>query len=169
MTDNLFNRWFWGQMSRLGVVVALLSLIADQIHKSWMLHIYKITQKDVVPITPFLDLVLVWNKGISYGLFQQDNLPGRLALVIFAILASLALLAVLAQAETRVMAVSIGLIIGGALGNAADRLIYGAVADFISLHAYGFYWYVFNIADVAIVAGVVGLLYDSLVGSRKKV
>jgi signal peptidase II len=62
----------------------------------------------------------------------------------------------------KLMSVSIALIIGGAIGNAIDRVRIGGVADFFSLHAYGFYWYVFNIADVAIVAGVVGLLYDSL-------
>ncbi len=68
----------------------------------------------------------------------------------------------------RVMAISLGLIIGGALGNAVDRLVIGGVADFFSLHAFGFYWYVFNIADVAIVAGVIGLLYDSWRTSRNE-
>ena len=63
-------------------------------------------------------------------------------------------------------AISLGLIMGGALSNAVDRLLIGGVADFFSLHAFGFYWYVFNIADVAIVAGVIGLLYDSLDASR---
>ncbi len=169
MTDNIFRRWFWGPLSRLGIIAALLSLIVDQIHKTWMLRVYKIAEQDVVNVGPFFDLVLVWNKGISYGLFQQDGLTGRLALVIFAVLACLALLVVLARSESVTMAVSVGLIIGGALGNAVDRLIYGAVADFFSLHAFGLYWYVFNIADVAIVAGAVGLLYDSLVTSRKKV
>ena len=66
-------------------------------------------------------------------------------------------------------AASIGLIIGGAVGNAIDRIAYGAVADFFSLHAFGFEWYVFNIADTAIVAGVLGLLYDSLFRGHKKV
>jgi signal peptidase II len=81
--------------------------------------------------------------------------------------ASLALWVWLARGATgRLMAASIGLIMGGALGNAVDRVVLGGVADFFSLHALGFYWYVFNIADVAIVAGVAGLLYDSLPGSR---
>ena len=65
------------------------------------------------------------------------------------------------------MAASVGLIIGGAIGNGIDRILIGGVADFFSLHAFGFYWYVFNIADVAIVAGVIGLLYDSLWGVAK--
>jgi len=73
----------------------------------------------------------------------------------------------MARTHNRLLALSLGLIAGGAIGNAIDRAIYGAVADFISLHAYGFYWYVFNVADAAIVAGVAGLLYDTLFYSHK--
>jgi len=83
--------------------------------------------------------------------------------------AALALSYWLAQLQTRLAAASVGLIIGGALGNAIDRLHYGAVADFFSFHVSGFNWYVFNLADIAIVAGVVGLLYDSFRASHKKV
>ncbi|MGI9378689.1 MAG: signal peptidase II [Methyloligellaceae bacterium] len=159
---------FWGRFSYSGLLFAIGALVIDQIHKSWMLHVFDIAEKGIVRVTPFFDLVMVWNRGISYGLFQQDSEAGRFFLVGVSILASLVLILVLARSETRLSAVSLGLIIGGALGNGIDRLIYGAVADFFSLHAFGFYWYVFNIADVAIVAGVIGLLYDLLVESRKK-
>ena len=74
----------------------------------------------------------------------------------------------LARLTSPLAAGSIGLIIGGALGNVIDRVAYGAVADFFSLHAFGYQWYVFNVADAAIVAGVAGLLYDSLFGGHKK-
>ena len=158
----------WGRFSLWGLIFALGALVIDQIHKTWMLHVFDIAEKGMVRITPFFDLVMVWNRGISYGLFQQDSEAGRLFLVGLSIVACLILLIVLARSETRLSAVSLGLIIGGALGNAIDRLVYGAVADFFSLHAFGFYWYVFNIADVAIVAGVIGLLYDLLIESRKK-
>jgi signal peptidase II len=90
-------------------------------------------------------------------------------LILFALAASLALAAWLARLTAPLGAASIGLIIGGAIGNAIDRIAYGAVADFFSLHALGYQWYVFNIADAAIVAGVVGLLYESLFGGHKKV
>lgn len=164
----MLRHWFWGPYSPLGLIVALLTLIADQGNKVWMIYVYDIGTKQPVRLTPFFDLILVWNKGISYGMLQQDDLMGRLALVAFAVVVSLALIFWLARVTTALTAISIGLIVGGAAGNAIDRAIYGAVADFFSLHAFGFQWYIFNIADVAIVAGVIGLLYDSLFGGHKK-
>src|ERR1700748_2036253 len=115
----------WGPLSLFGLGVAALTIVADQLHKAWMLYVFNIGEKTPVAIAPFFDLVLVWNQGISYGLLPQQGELGR-----------------------------IGLIIGGAIGNAIDRIAYGAVADFFSFHAFGFEWYVFNIADTAIVAGV---------------
>jgi signal peptidase II len=91
-----------------------------------------------------------------------------LGLIGFAFVASLALTVWLARITSPLTAVAIGLIMGGAIGNAIDRAVYGAVADFFAFHAFGFEWYVFNIADVAIVAGVIGLLYDSIFGGHKK-
>ena len=164
----MLRHWFWGPYSPLGLIVALLTLIADQGNKVWMIYVYDIGTKQPVRLTPFFDLILVWNKGISYGMLQQDDPMGRLALVAFAVVVSLALIFWLAGVTTALTAISIGLIVGGAAGNAIDRAIYGAVADFFSLHAFGFQWYIFNIADVAIVAGVIGLLYDSLFGGHKK-
>jgi signal peptidase II len=161
--------WFWGPLSPLGAGLALLVLLADQFHKYWMLHIYEIGARGTVELTPFFDLILVWNRGISYGLLAQDSDLGRWGLIAFAGLASIALWIWLARAPSRLTAASLGLIIGGAVGNAIDRIVYGAVADFFSLHAFGYHWYVFNIADIAIVAGVGGLLYDPLIGSHQKV
>ena len=161
-------RWLWGPYSPLGLTVALLTLLVDQGNKAWMLYVYDIGAKQTVTLTPFFDLVLLWNKGISYGLLPQDSAAGRLGLIAFAGVASLALIVWLSRIATPLTAVAVGLIIGGAVGNAIDRAVYGAVADFFALHAFGFEWYVFNIADVAIVAGVVGLLYDSMFGGHKK-
>ena len=165
----MLKAWLWGPLSRLGLSVALATVLIDQAHKAWMLYVYDIGAKGTVAITPFFDLVLVWNQGISYGLLPQESAAGRLGLILFALAASLALTVWLARLDSRLTAVAIGLIIGGAIGNAIDRIIYGAVADFFSFHAFGFQWYVFNIADTAIVAGVVGLLYDSLFRGHKKV
>ncbi|MCL4768692.1 MAG: signal peptidase II [Hyphomicrobiaceae bacterium] len=157
--------WLWGAFSRLGLSVALATLAIDQAHKWWMLAVYRIGEKGRVTVLPFLDLVLVKNLGISYGLGAGSIGQGTLAA--FALAAAAGLAVWLARgAVNRVMAVSIGLIIGGAIGNAIDRLHFGGVADFFLLHAYGYSWYVFNIADAAIVAGVCGLLYDSIGPSR---
>ena len=160
--------WLWGPWSKLGLMVAAASLVADQLNKWCLIFVYGISKGDRVALTPFLDLVYVINKGISYGLFALSDPRGQLFLAIFAVFAALLLVIWLARGATNwVMAVSIGLIIGGAIGNAIDRLHLGGVADFYSLHAFGYYWYVFNIADVAIVAGVIGLLYDCFWMSRK--
>jgi len=164
----MLRRWLWGPLSPLGLAVALLTLVADQGSKLWMLHVYDIGAKGTVTLTPFFDLVLVWNKGISYGLLPQDSMVGRVGLIVFGILASVALTVWLARITTPLAAIAIGLIIGGGIGNLIDRIAYGAVADFYAFHAFGFEWYIFNIADVAIVAGVIGLLYDSFFGGHKK-
>jgi signal peptidase II len=156
----------------LGLWTALLVFALDQTHKWWMLLIYRIEEKaramgGRIPVLPFLDLVFVINYGVSYGLFQQDGAIGQALLSGFAVAVSIALTVWLARGvDSKIVAVSVGLIIGGALGNALDRMLIGGVADFFSLHAFGFYWYVFNIADVAIVAGVMGLLYDMTVANR---
>ena len=164
MIQTTQKSWVWGEWSRLGLTVALATCLIDQAHKWWMLEVYRIQDKGRVTVTPFLDLVYAKNVGISYGM-----MPGWLgpwALFTFAILASIGLYLWLVRGPTtRLIAWSLGLIIGGAIGNAIDRLVLGGVADFFSLHAFGFYWYVFNIADAAIVAGVTGLLYDSIWGS----
>lgn len=166
---NALRHWFWGKLSPLGLGVAALTLVADQASKLWLLYVYDIGARGTVTLTPFFDLVLVWNRGISYGLFQQDGVAGRVALILFAAVASIGLAVWLARIASPLAAIAIGLIIGGAVGNAIDRMVHGAVADFFSFHAFGFQWYVFNIADAAIVAGVVGLLYESLFRGHKKV
>jgi signal peptidase II len=152
----------------LGLWVALTGLLVDQAHKAWMIQVYDIESKGRVSVTPFLDLVHVINPGISYGLLEQNGALGQWLLSGLAVLVSIALVFWLRRQTGRLRAVAIGLIIGGALANAIDRPIHGGVADFFSLHAFGFYWYVFNLADLWIVAGVAGLLYDSLFENRKR-
>lgn len=161
--------WLWGPLSPFGLGIAAATLVIDQAHKWWMLLVYRIEDRGRVAVAPFLDLVYVKNLGVSYGMFTQDSREGQWLLVAFAVLASIAMAVWLARGVgDRLVAASLGLIIGGAVSNAIDRLVLGGVADFFSFHAYGFYWYVFNIADAAIVAGVFGLLYDSLSPSRNR-
>lgn len=165
--SNSVNGWLWGPHARTALLVAGLTAAVDQANKWWMIHVYDIAERGRVAVSPFLDLVFVINTGISYSMFDQDSQAGQNMLAAFAVIASLALWIWLNRpGSTRLLAVSLALIIGGAIGNAIDRVILGGVADFFSLHAWGFYWYVFNIADVAIVAGVALLLYDSWATSR---
>ncbi|MGQ4275249.1 signal peptidase II [Terrihabitans sp. B22-R8] len=147
---------------RLGLLVALATLVADQALKLWVLFVYELAGRGRVPIMPFMDFVMVWNRGISYGLFQQDTLIGRLVLLAVSVIASIFLIFWLRKESSRFTALALGLILGGAVGNAIDRAAYGAVADFVLLHAGSFEWYVFNIADAAIVVGVALLLYGAL-------
>lgn len=150
-----------------GLAVAALTLVLDQAHKWYMLLIWGIKEGERVYIAPFLDFYYVRNEGISYGLFTQESQMGQWLLAGFAAVAAILLCLWLARGVTnRLMAWSVGLIMGGAVSNGIDRLVLGGVADFFSFHAFGFYWYVFNIADVAIVAGVIGLLYDSFMPTR---
>jgi signal peptidase II len=154
--------------ARLGAASALLTLVLDQISKLYTLFVYDLPVREPVRLTPFLDLIVVWNQGISYGLFQQSTELGRWVLVAVSLAASLALSLWIRRTEGRILAASLGLIVGGAIGNVIDRVAYGAVFDFIHLHAGSFSWYVFNVADAAIVAGVVGLLYDSFVLEKRR-
>jgi signal peptidase II len=165
--------YLWGPLTALGLTAALLAGIADQVSKFWLLYGFHLENRTPVKIAPFVDLVLTWNSGISYGLFQQRELLGAIALLAFKVVVVIGLWVWLARAPSRLTAVALGLIIGGALGNAIDRLHWSGVMDFVLLHvetaSFYFRWYVFNLADVAIVAGVAALLYDSFwVGSPQK-
>ena len=154
--------------ARLGTVVALATLILDQASKLYLLFGYDLPLREPLLLAPFLELMVVWNRGISYGLFQQHTELGRWALLAISIAAAIGLSIWMARAVSPLLAAALGLIIGGALGNAIDRVAYGAVFDFVHFHVGSFSWYVFNIADAAIVAGVIGLVYDSLVLDKRR-
>jgi signal peptidase II len=161
---------FWGAHSGLGLLAAILACTLDQASKLWLLFVYDLPGRGNVHLAPFLDLALTWNTGISYGLFPQEGPVGQWLLLAVKVAVVVVLVAWLARTRSRLTAVALGLIVGGALGNAIDRVAYGAVVDFILFYVattrFTFHWYVFNLADAAIVAGVVGLLYESLVGER---
>ncbi|MFC3266469.1 signal peptidase II [Camelimonas abortus] len=146
---------------RLGVALALLTLVLDQASKLWVLFGARLGEAPPVAVTPFLDLTLVWNRGISYGLFQMSDAAGRWLLVGLTALATLAMGVWLARTRDLMTAAGLGLIVGGAAGNLIDRVWWGAVVDFVHFHVGDFSWYVFNVADAAIVAGVLLLLPDS--------
>jgi signal peptidase II len=153
---------------RAGLIAAIVTLALDQAAKLWLLFVFDIGHRGTVQVTPFFDLVLAWNIGISFGWFQNDSQIAQIALMAVKAVAVIALAIWMARSRTLIATVALGLIIGGAIGNAIDRLAYGAVLDFALFHlrigGKPFNWYVFNLADVAIVAGVAALLYDSFLG-----
>jgi signal peptidase II len=150
----------------LGLLAIVAVVAIDQAVKFWLLSGLDLETRGVMRLLPFLDLVPVWNTGISYGLFPQNGPVGRWMLLGVKAVAVVLLAIWLSRAGTRLTAISLGLIIGGAIGNAIDRVTFGAVFDFVLLHistaSFSFRWYVFNLADVAIVAGVFGLLYEAV-------
>lgn len=153
---------------RAGLISAIVTVILDQASKLWLLNVLDLAHRGAVKVTPFFDLVLAWNIGISFGWLQNDNQAAQIALMAVKVIAVVALAIWMARSRTRLATVGLGLIIGGAVGNGIDRLAYGAVVDFALFHVEiagnTFNWYVFNLADVAIVAGVAALLYDSFLG-----
>jgi signal peptidase II len=157
--------YVWGPLSGFGLFVAVVACVADQAAKFGLLSAL---QHGPIAIGRYVSLVLTWNTGISYGLFPQNGAVGPWALLGFKVVAVVLLWLWLARVPSRLTALALGLIIGGAVGNAVDRLHWPGVMDFVLLHVqtanWSFQWYVFNLADVAIVAGVVGLLYESLWG-----
>jgi signal peptidase II len=153
---------------RSGVIAAIAVLALDQASKLWLLRVFDIGHRGAVKVTPFFDLVLTWNTGISYGWFQNESAAGQAILLAVKAVAVIILAVWMARSRTLIATIALGLIIGGAVGNAVDRFAYGAVVDFALFHVQiggkPFNWYVFNLADVAIVAGVAALLYDSFLG-----
>ena len=170
MTDAAPGRpavsYLWGRLSAFGLVVAVATCLIDQASKFWLISHFDLANRGEFPLTRFVALVLTWNTGISYGLFPQQGPIGEWALFAFKVAAVIFMWIWLTRATSRLTAAALGLIIGGAIGNALDRLHWPGVMDFVLFHieasGFEFRWYVFNFADVAIVAGVVGLLYESL-------
>ena len=168
--DRMQRNFLSGPLTRFGVVVAALACAIDQASKLYLLQVVDLAAHGPIRLGPFFDFILTRNTGISYGLFQSAGPLGQGLLLAVKAVAVVLLWVWLAHARDRLTALSLGLIIGGAIGNAIDRLAYGWVADFVYFHVstadWRLSWYVFNLADVAIVAGVIGLLYESLIGER---
>ena len=150
----------------MGLAVAVLLLAADQASKWWILEVLRLPEVRhvrLLELGPFgLDLSMVWNRGVTFGLLSGDGPWNHLVLALLAAAIALFLLRWLARAETLAVAVALGAVIGGAVGNVLDRLRFGAVVDFVDAHAWGWHWYVFNIADAGIVCGVAALIADAL-------
>ena len=143
-------------------MLSLITLFIDRISKNEILSIFEENNLEKIFINPFLDLFLVFNTGISYGLLGGESSFQKWLLIIVSVSIVAFLLVWMKDSTSRLVNISISFITGGALGNILDRILYGGVIDFISLHAYGYYWYIFNIADVFIVFGVILFLIKIL-------
>lgn len=153
------------QPREVGLIAAAVALVADQGSKLFMLFgagFAHMTPGMAVPVLPFFNLVMVWNPGISYGLFPASGRIGTFALVVISVAMVGFLLWLLWRSASPWLTAGFGLIVGGALGNLIDRVVYGKVADFFHFYGFGYDWYIFNIADVAITLGAIAIIYDVL-------
>ena len=148
------------------MIAAAAALIADQGSKLFLLYqagFADMAPGRAIPVLPFFNLVMVWNPGVSYGLFPAQSVWGKYVLIALAVAAILGLSWWLWNTTSQSLAIGVGLVIGGAIGNnLIDRVVYGRVADFFHFYAFGYDWYVFNVADVAITLGAIAIIYEVL-------
>jgi lipoprotein signal peptidase len=153
-------------MFRTGLTLAALILAADQATKWVILEVLRLPEVRHIPLLaagPFgFDLTMVWNRGVTFGLLAGDSEWSQWALGALALAIAAFLLNWMRKAENRATALALGAVIGGAVGNVIDRIRFGGVVDFLDAHAFGWHWYVFNVADAAIVVGVLTLVADAL-------
>jgi signal peptidase II len=156
----------------LGIVAGVLVLAADQFSKWWVLDVLHLPDLRQAVLLPVLNLTMVWNRGVTFGLLNGLGAWGHVVLATVALVVVVALFVWLRRAENKITAVAIGAIAGGAIGNVIDRVRYGAVIDFIHAHVdtpWGdVSWYVFNVADAAIVCGVAALILDAQLSKRRR-
>jgi len=153
-------------LTRLGLILASIVIVADQATK-WLIIEYVMHPPKNIFLNQYFNLVLVWNNGISFGLFNNDNDINALLISLLASLIVFLLIKWLTKAETKQLSIGLGLVIGGAIGNIIDRIIHGAVIDFIDAHFSIHHWPAFNVADACITIGTILLVVDSLFSKKK--
>ncbi len=156
-------------MLRLGLLIAIVVIVADQATKYAVYGYLFETGRASVVVLPFFDLVTVWNYGVSFGLFNTGSSAAAVIFVMLAAVIVVALVVWLRRVSSRWTALALGLVIGGAIGNIIDRVRFGAVFDFLLLHAYGWRWPAFNVADSAITVGVAILFIETLFAGRRSI
>jgi lipoprotein signal peptidase len=153
-------------MIRPGLLLAAIILVADQASKWAILEVLRLPEVRHIPLLaagPFgFDLTMVWNRGVTFGMLAGDEPWTQVALALLALGIAAFLLRWMSRAENLATALALGAVVGGAVGNVIDRMRFGAVVDFLDAHAFGWHWYVFNVADAAIVLGVLTLVLDAL-------
>ncbi|GAB4144559.1 MAG: signal peptidase II [Sphingomonadales bacterium] len=149
---------------RQGLAIAAAVLALDQAVKYWVLYVFGLPTRGSVEILPFFSLTMVWNEGVSLGLLEAGSDLGRWLLVGLTSAISVWIFLWLRRAPAGLTRLGLALVLGGAIGNIIDRVIYGAVADFVHLHAWNYDFYVFNVADSAITLGVIALIAEAVWG-----
>ena len=154
-------------IKKLAVPFILILIFLDQVTKWWIIN-YIMQPIKILPITPFFNIVLTWNSGISFGIFSNQ---GSFSVIILSTLATLIVffLAVwLMKAENKKLIIGLICIIGGAIGNIIDRVYHGAVIDFLDFHIKSYHWPAFNVADSCIFIGATLIILDSLFPDKKE-
>lgn len=154
-------------MLRRGLAIAVVVAALDQLSK-WIILLWVMNPPVPIKVTDFFNLVLVWNRGVSFGMFQNESVWGPVLLGSLTVAIIGFLYFWLKNAETRLTAIALGLVMGGAFGNLIDRIAHQAVVDFLDFHAFGCHWPAFNVADSAITIGVVLIIFESLFERREK-
>jgi len=155
---------------RPGLILAALVIVLDQLTKWWAVTRLRpegvlqtpFFSTERIEVLPFFDIVMAWNRGVSFGIFNNDGQWNAIALSVLSLAICVGLAVWMRKAETRLIALALGGIIGGALGNVIDRIRWGAVADFLDVHVMGYHWPAFNLADSAISIGAAVLVLDAL-------
>lgn len=159
---------------RLGLALLALTVVLDQLSKSWVVGYFDTAGSAPIVgvpqrvVTPFFNLILTWNRGMSFGLFNRDSSWNTALFSVIAVVIVTALLVWLWRTDSALVAAGIGLVAGGAIGNVIDRLRLGAVTDFLDFHWHDWHFATFNLADSAITTGVALLLLDALLNRREK-
>jgi signal peptidase II len=152
----------------LGLVIALVVIVLDQASKAWIVGFFSERGGEPVAVlAPFFNFVLTGNRGMSFGLFNNNDAMNTAVFTVLAAVIVIALLVWMRRANNSVIRLALGMIIGGAIGNVIDRLTRGAVVDFLDFHLGNWHWYAFNVADAAICLGVIALLLDGLLARPK--
>ncbi len=159
-------RSLWHHLTYRGIAIALTSFALDQASKYALAAYLPPYSRSRISITPFMDFVHIRNSGISYGLFSGMGTWGRIALIAITLGVIVICGVWLARARDRWRSLALGLILGGGVGNLWDRIIHGAVVDFISLHAFSYYWYVFNLADIWLTFGIIMLFWAETINPK---
>ncbi|MFC7048529.1 signal peptidase II [Emcibacter nanhaiensis] len=148
-----------------GLIIAAFVFLLDRLSKWWFIDVFELPKKGVVEILPIFNVVMYWNRGVSFSLFSAETETGRWILVGMTCLIVVVLLFWLRSVQARLTMVAIGLVIGGAIGNIYDRVMYGAVADFFQFHLGDWSFAVFNVADCFISLGATVLVWEAFFGS----
>lgn len=156
------------RIGRTAYLIALVVLILDQATKYWIMEVLRLPEYGTQAVFGPLQFTRIWNRGVSFGLFQAGHDLIRWGMVAFNLGVALLLITWVRKGQLRMLAaVGYGMLIGGAIGNAIDRAIFGAVIDFVDVSRLGFFPWIFNVADAGITVGVILFLLDSFRGEPK--